>query len=65
VSDARIIYTPRHDATPEAEISALAAVYAYLINTHNSKKAAECAATSDDPDGSTKIHTQSKEATMT
>jgi hypothetical protein len=56
MSDApRIVYSPRPDATPEAEISALAAVYSYLINTHNSKKTDECAATSDDGDCSTQV----------
>jgi hypothetical protein len=60
-----ISYSPRPDATLESEISALAAVYSYLINTHNSKKTAECAAASDDNGGPTKIRTQSKEATMT
>jgi hypothetical protein len=66
MSDApRLRSTPHADATLGAEISALAAAYAYLINTHNSKKAAECAAMSDDRDGSTKLRTQSKEASMT
>ena len=60
-----IQYTPRPDATPGTEISALVAVYAYLIKTHNSKKSAGCAATSEDREGSTTIRTQSKEATMT
>ncbi len=27
----RVIYTPRPDATPEAELSALAAVYRFLL----------------------------------
>jgi hypothetical protein len=61
--DTGIAYIPRSDATPRAEISALATVYTYLINTHNSEKAVECAATSDDRDGLTKVRTQSKEAT--
>lgn len=29
-----IIYTTRHDATPEAEISALAAVYKFVLAKH-------------------------------
>jgi hypothetical protein len=37
----RITYIPRPDATPEPELSVLANVYAYLIKTHNSKKAAK------------------------
>ncbi len=60
----RIVYNPRPDATPGTEISALVAVYAYLIKTHN-KRAAERVAASDDRDALTKIRTQSKEATMT
>lgn len=30
-SEARILYTPRGDATSEAELNALAAVYRFLI----------------------------------
>ena len=36
----RITYTPRTDATPESELSALAAVYKFLLNRHMEKKAA-------------------------
>jgi hypothetical protein len=36
-----VVYVPRPDATPESEVSVLANVYAYLIKTHDSKKAAE------------------------
>jgi hypothetical protein len=57
------IHISRADATLGAKLSALAAVYAYLINTHKSKKAVKCAARSDDRDGSMKIPTRSKEAT--
>jgi hypothetical protein len=35
----RITYAPRSDATSEAELDALANVYAYLLKTRNSKKA--------------------------
>jgi hypothetical protein len=31
MGDVRITYTPRDDATPEAEVDALAAVYACLL----------------------------------
>jgi len=31
VDNPRITYTPRPDATPEAELSALAAVYRFLV----------------------------------
>ncbi len=61
----RIVYNPRPDATPGTEISALVAVFVYLIKTHNNKRAAERVAASDDRDVSTKIRTQGKEATMT
>jgi len=37
----RIYYTARPDVTPESELRVLANVYAYLIKTHDSKKAAE------------------------
>jgi hypothetical protein len=41
VSKPAVIYTPRPDATPEAELNVLANVYAYLIKSHHSKKAAK------------------------
>ena len=44
MSDApqRLIYTPRPDATPESELSALAAVYRFcLFESNAGKKAAE------------------------
>jgi hypothetical protein len=41
------VYKARSDATPEAELSVLVAVYAYLLN----KKAAERAPTSDGGNG--------------
>jgi hypothetical protein len=31
ISEAQILYTPRPDATPEAELDVLAAVYRYLL----------------------------------
>jgi hypothetical protein len=37
----RIVYTPRPDATPEAELAALATVYAFVMQRHNVRKAAE------------------------
>jgi hypothetical protein len=36
----RVIYTPRPDATPEAEVSALAAVYKFVLDCHAKKEAA-------------------------
>ena len=39
MSTAIIVYAPRPDATPEGEIDALAAVYAFLIRARATKKA--------------------------
>jgi hypothetical protein len=38
--DSRVTYTPRPGTTPEAELAALAAVYAFVIQAHEQKKAA-------------------------
>jgi hypothetical protein len=35
----RISYSPRLDATPEGELTALASVYAYLLKHRDNKKA--------------------------
>jgi hypothetical protein len=40
VSAPRITYVPRPDATPESELDALAAVYAFVLEAHAKKKAA-------------------------
>jgi hypothetical protein len=40
MSNTRVIYSPRPDATPEGELAALAAVYAFVIQAHEQKKAA-------------------------
>jgi len=37
----RINYIPSPDATPESELSVLANVYAYLIQSHHTKRAAK------------------------
>jgi hypothetical protein len=42
----RVVYRPTESATPEAELSALAAIYAFLLN----KKAAEQAPKSNSSD---------------
>ena len=34
-----ITYRPRVDTTPEGELSALASVYAYVLKSHDSKRA--------------------------
>ena len=39
MSNTRITYTPRSDATLEREVSALASVYAYLLKDRDSEKA--------------------------
>jgi hypothetical protein len=36
----RIIYTPRSDATPEAELSTLANVYKFVLDCHAKQEAA-------------------------
>ena len=36
----RIHYTPRPDASPEAEIECLANVYAFLLRCHENREAA-------------------------
>jgi hypothetical protein len=38
MSDPAITYAPRPDATPEAEISALAAIYKLCISSHAKKR---------------------------
>jgi hypothetical protein len=37
-NEAQIIYTPRPDATPQAELSALVAVYRYVLFNSQAKK---------------------------
>jgi hypothetical protein len=41
VGDSRIIYIPRPDATPKAELDALAAAYRFILDCHAKKKAAK------------------------
>jgi hypothetical protein len=38
VSTPRITYTPRADATPEAELSALAAIYTLVLSNSQAKR---------------------------
>jgi len=40
LTNSRIIYTPRLDATPEAELSALVNVYKFILESHAKKEAA-------------------------
>jgi hypothetical protein len=39
-SEAQIVYTPRLDATPEAELNALSAVYALALQKYGNSKEA-------------------------
>jgi hypothetical protein len=39
VSNPRIVYTPHPNATPETELSALAAAYRFILDCHAKKKA--------------------------
>jgi len=43
-----ITYTPRPDATPEAELSALASVYRFIIDSHANTNAAGVSSTNGD-----------------
>lgn len=52
MGSARITYTPRSDATPEAERNALAAVYAFVAQQHQIKKKGDPATAPDDAEGS-------------
>jgi hypothetical protein len=47
VNSPRFTYTSRPDATPEAELSALAAVYRFILDSHAKKMAAEPDSCSD------------------
>jgi hypothetical protein len=52
MSSPRIAYSPRPDATPEAELSALTNVYRYILDCHAKKKAAPRQSRPDDAKGS-------------
>jgi hypothetical protein len=62
MNNTRISYAARPDATPESELSVLANVYSYLIQTHDSKRATESAQPCA---GDTTSGTRRKEAEMT
>jgi hypothetical protein len=38
IATPRVTYVPRRDATPETEISALAGVYAFILQSQREKK---------------------------
>ena len=45
----RITYAPRHDTTPETELSALASVYRFILfESYTSKKGGPATAPNDD-----------------
>ena len=44
----RITYVPRPDATPEPELSALASVYRFIIDSHANTNAAGVSSTNGD-----------------
>ena len=48
MNDPRIAYTPLPDATPEGELEALAAVYAFVLDCHDRKKATDGSGGQDD-----------------
>ncbi len=53
--DPVVAYVPRPDVTPEAEISALASVYKFVLDCHAKKNAAGVTSTNgDDAKGSPK-----------
>ena len=56
---AGIIYRPREDATPEAELDALAGVYRFILDRHADrhakKMAAERAPAPDGRDAATRV----------
>jgi hypothetical protein len=58
MSSPRITYTPRPDATPEAELSALANVYKLVLDNHARKKGSRPAAP-DDPERSSDARAES------
>ncbi len=51
MDSARVTYTARPDATPESGAKALAAVYAFILECHAKKKAAEASGGEDDGKG--------------
>jgi hypothetical protein len=58
---ASVVYEPRSDTTPEAELNALANVYRFILDCHAKKMAAEPAPEPDGRDG-TKLQGDSADA---
>src|SRR4051794_6288013 len=57
-SSTRLTYIPLPEATPESELDALAAVYAFVLEAHASKKAATPSGQADDVRKDTNAHTK-------
>jgi hypothetical protein len=62
MNNPRITYLPHPDATPESELSVLANVYAYLIQSHHTTRVAKPAQLRT---GEAKSSIRRKEAGMT
>jgi hypothetical protein len=58
---ASVVYEPRPDATPEAEVNVLANIYRFILDCHAKKIAAEPAPEPDGRDG-TKLQGDSADA---
>ena len=58
MSEARIVYHPRADTTPEGEVAALASVYRFLLDCHAKKKGGPATT----PDNDTKTIEDSADA---
>jgi hypothetical protein len=57
-SSNRLQYSPLPGATPESELDALAAVYAFVLETHARKKAATPSGQEDDVRKDHNAHTE-------
>ena len=64
MNGARIIYTPRPDATPEAELDALAAIYCFVLTQSGASKRVTEQALSPTAATTTEGYKQGKEASM-
>lgn len=65
MNGARIIYTPRPDATPEAELDALAAIYCFVLTQSGASKEVTEQALSPTAAMTTEGCKQGKETNMT
>ena len=64
MDSSRITYTPRPDATPEAELNVLANVYRFILDCHAKKIAAEQARKPGGHDDQEMFRQGVKEASM-